>query len=122
MDLAFEFLYLEKTFMRAFILFLFIGCLHFSIDCQVVIRQGKYSSGDALYNWDGKVLRQGKYSSGDAICNFDGKVIRQGKYSSGDALYNFDGKVLRQGKYSSGDAIINVEGKVPTAILIFIAL
>lgn len=61
-----------------------------TLNAQVVVRQGAYSSGAALYNWDGKVLRQGAYSSGNAICNWDGKVIRQGAYSSGTALYNWD--------------------------------
>jgi hypothetical protein len=44
------------------------------LDSQVVIRQGKYHTGDALYNWDGEVLRQGKYHTGDAVLNVDGKI------------------------------------------------
>jgi hypothetical protein len=60
---------MKKFFLLATLL-IFFG----AVDAQVVIRQGKYSSGDARYNWDGKVLRQGKYSSGDAILNVDGKI------------------------------------------------
>jgi hypothetical protein len=39
-----------------------------------MIRQGAYSTGSALYNFDGQVLRSGAYSTGTAIFNVEGKI------------------------------------------------
>ena len=74
---------MKKLFLIATMLLIF-GAL----DAQIVVRQGEYSSGKALYNWDGKTLKQGEYSSGKAICNWDGKVIRQG-YGLGVMVANY---------------------------------
>ncbi len=57
---------------------------------SIKIRQGKWSSGEILYTFDGKNIRQGKWNSGEILYTFDGKYIRQGKWSSGDILYNID--------------------------------
>lgn len=41
---------------------------------NINIRQGEYSSGTVLYNWDKSKLRKGEYSSGSILHNFDGEV------------------------------------------------
>lgn len=53
--------------------FIFINTLNAQ---TILIKEGQYSSGITLYNFDGKILRLGEYSSGEAICNWDGKVLR----------------------------------------------
>ena len=35
-------------------------------------------------------IRQGRYSYGDIIYNFDGQYIRQGRYSYGSVIYNIE--------------------------------
>ena len=70
--------------MKSFVFMLFMLCGSVAAQSQsVLVRQGEYSYGKVLYNWDGKYLRQGAYSYGKVICNWDGKFIRQGEYSYG---------------------------------------
>ena len=35
-------------------------------------------------------IRQGRYSYGSVIYNFDGQYIRQGRYSFGSVIYNIE--------------------------------
>ena len=35
-------------------------------------------------------IRQGRYSFGSVIYNFDGQYIRQGRYSYGSVIYNIE--------------------------------
>ena len=35
-------------------------------------------------------IREGMYSSGKVVYNFDGKYIREGMYSSGKVIYNLE--------------------------------
>ena len=37
---------------------------------------------------NGALIRRGKFSSGDVVYNIDGNYIRRGRLSSGDVVYN----------------------------------
>jgi len=43
-----------------------------------------------MFIGNGTLIRRGRYSSGDVVYNIDGNFIRAGRYSSGDVIFNID--------------------------------
>ena len=106
--------------MKTFYLLLLTCFFGFNLSANTLLRKGYSSSGEVLYNWDGKNLRKGYSTSAEILINFDGKNIRKGYSSSGDILFNWDGKNFRQGYSSSGTVLYNTDAILPAAVLIYL--
>ena len=56
------------------------------------IWEGHYTSGSAIFAYDGDHLWRGHYTSGSAIFAYDGDHLWRGHYTSGSAIASWDSR------------------------------